>query len=623
MLQYMRDKAASWIVLIFLGLIIFVFIFMGFGGGFDKDQSSVAEVNGAKIYRTEVQQQYKSTVNQIRRFNRGFVETEAIQKRLMVQARDQLIQEKLILQEAAKLGINADAEIVNYNYTNKAFMKDGKFDLAEYEKVLERQGMTASGYETRLGRFLLSEKMRAFIVNGVKISDEEIKNRFIFNETTVNADYVLFKPSEYPDAKYTDKDLSEYLMKNSVKYKTEPMVKVQYTVVNPVDYIKDIKFSDKEIENYYKTNSEEFETPLTVVARHILIRTKKDSTAKEIEAAKKKALDVYSKAKKGEDFAKLAKKYSEGPTAKSGGYLGAFKKGTMVKEFDEKAFSMKAGEISEPVKTEFGWHVIKVDKINPKKVKALKVAGKEIRAKLLKSKIENKAYEICDSIYDAVDKGDSFKEFAKTMKVKFYETDFFSKESLKIDPRVKKDFVEQSFKLFEGEISEPKVINGLFYLIKKVGKKGSEIAKMSKIKKRLIKDYLASKREESALKDAEKFAKGLKDEKSFAAQSKAMNKVSLSVSDVKRDQIIPNIGQNALISKALFRLSKDRVFTGVLKDVNGYYVFKLDKRNAPDMKKLDSSKAKIIQTLSFEKKNAVFTEWVAELKNKSEIKISR
>lgn len=621
MLQYMRDKAASWVVMIFLGLIIFVFIFMGFGGGFDKAANHVAVVNDAKIYQTEVQQQYKNTVEQIRRYNKSFVITEAFEKKLVEQAREQLIQEKLIMQEAAKLGINAKADTINYNYTNKAFMKNGSFDVNEYKRVLELQGLNASDYESRLSRYLLQEKMRNLVVNSVKVSEEEILNRYLWDETTVSADYVLFNPSTYENVKYTDKDLSEYLIKNSAKYRTEPKVKVQYVVINPNDYAKDFKIAESAVKEYYKSNPEQFLTPKTVVARHILIRTKSDSTAKEVETAKNKALDVYKKAKKGENFAKLAKKYSEGPTAKTGGFLGEFKKGGMVKEFDEKAFSMKSGEISEPVKTVYGWHVIKLDKVNEKKIKSYELAKSSIRTKLLKNKVETKAYEIGDAIFEAVDNGDSLKEFAKSMKVKFVETKFFTKEDLKIDPKAKKVFVETSFKLFDDEICEPKVINGLFYLIKKVGKKDSEIAKLSMVKKQIIKDYLSYKKNQNALKDAEKFQGTLKDASSFSKSSKEFKKIVKTVENVKRSQLIPNIGQNPTISKALFNLKKDKIYTGVLSDVNGYFVFKLNKRTKPEMKGLSGKRDRIVQTLSYEKKNNAFSGWVADIRKNSKIEI--
>ena len=623
MLQYMRDKAASWIVIIFLGLIIFVFIFMGFGGGFDKAANHVAVVNDSKIYQTEVQQQYKNTVEQIRRYNKNFVITEAFEKRLVTQAREQLIQEKLIMQEAAKLGIDAKADTINYNYTNKAFMKNGKFDVNEYKKVLELQGLNAADYESRMSKYLLQDKMRSLVVNSVKISEDEIVNRFVWDETTVSADYVLFNPSNYENAKYSDKDLSEYLMKNSNKYRTDPKVKVQYVEINPNDYSKDSKVSESDIKEYYKSNPEQFLTPKTVVVRHILIRTEKDSSAKEIETAKNKAFDVYKKAKKGENFIKLAKKYSEGPTKKSGGFLGEFKKGGILKEIDEKIFSMKSGEISEPVKTVYGWHVIKLDKINEKKIKSYELAESSIKAKLLKNKIESKAYEIGDAIFEAVDNDDSLKDFAKSMKVKFAETKYFTKTDLNIDPKVKKVFVETAFKLFDGEICEPKVINGYFYLIKKVGKKDSEIAKLSVVKKQVINDYLSFRRDQDALKDAEKFQSSLKDETSFSKSSKDFKKIVKVVRNVKRSQIIPNIGQNPTISKALFSLKKDKIYTGVLSDVNGYFVFKLNKRTKPAIKGLASKRVGIVQALSYEKKNDAFSGWVADIRKNSVIEITK
>ncbi|MCP3927143.1 MAG: hypothetical protein GY714_31680 [Desulfobacterales bacterium] len=621
MLQFMRDKAASWIVMIFLGLIIFVFIFMGFGGDFGKSPNHVAVVNDEKILTTEVQEQYKNMVDQIRRYNKGFVVTDEFEKRIIDQSRERLIQERLVIQEASKLGINSNAETINFNLSNKNFMKNGKFDIEAYGKILGQQGMNKRNYEEKLSRYLLQEKMRGFVVNNAKVSEAEVVNRFIYDETTVSAEYILFNPSTYKNVKYTDKDLSEYLMKNSNKYMTKPEVKVQYVVINPNDYLKESKVTNQEIKDFYNGNADQFEKPKSVVARHILIRTKKDSSAKGIETAKNKALDIYKKAKKGENFAKLAKKYSEGPTAKTGGLLGEFQKGSMVKEFDDKAFSMKQGEISEPVKTVYGFHVIKIDKVNENKKTSFKVAEKGIKSKLLKNKIESKAFEIGDAIFEAVDKGDSLKDFAKSMNVKFKETDFFSKNNLKIDPKIRKSFIETSFKLFDDEISDVIVINGLYYLIKKVGKKDAGIAKLSAVKKQVIRDFLADRRDKQALKDADAFKESLKAEASFSVSSKKYNKKIMTVKSIKRSQAIPNIGQNKTITGELFKLNKSRIFSGVLKDVKGYFVFKLKERSKPLMKDLESKRARIVQSLSYEKKSSSFPNWVSYIRGKSNVEI--
>ncbi len=145
--------------------------------------------------------------------------------------------------------------------------------------------------------------------------------------------------------------------------------------------------SDKEIKDYYEKHKSQFMQPEQVKASHILIRVPSGADNKKWNEAKKKAQDIRKQIMAGEDFATLAKKYSQDPGSKSrGGDLGYFKKGQMVPDFEKAAFSLKKGEVSQPVKTTFGYHIIKVYDKKPAKQKSLKDAKQEIKQMLLRKK---------------------------------------------------------------------------------------------------------------------------------------------------------------------------------------------------------------------------------------------
>jgi len=120
---------------------------------------------------------------------------------------------------------------------------------------------------------------------------------------------------------------------------------------------------------YYETNIEKYKSPKKVEARHILLKLDKDADEKKVAARKQEAYNIIHKAKNGEDFAELAVKFSEGPSAANGGYISPFTKEIMVKPFSDVAFSLKEQEISQPIRTVFGWHIIKVEKIHNEKQK--------------------------------------------------------------------------------------------------------------------------------------------------------------------------------------------------------------------------------------------------------------
>ncbi len=145
--------------------------------------------------------------------------------------------------------------------------------------------------------------------------------------------------------------------------------------------------TDKEVRDYYNKHKSEFMQPEQVRARHILIKVPANADKKQWEKAKKKAIEVRAKLIKGESFSKLAQKYSDDPGSKArGGDLGFFSKGQMVPEFEKAAFSLKKGEISQPVKTTFGYHIIKVEAKKPARQRSFEEVQQEIRQKLLREK---------------------------------------------------------------------------------------------------------------------------------------------------------------------------------------------------------------------------------------------
>lgn len=148
-----------------------------------------------------------------------------------------------------------------------------------------------------------------------------------------------------------------------------------------------VKVTDKEVKNYYEKHKSEFVQPEQVRARHILVKVPAKADKKQWEEARKKAEMIRAKALKGEDFAKLAQKYSDDPGSKGrGGDLGYFQKGRMVPEFEQAAFALKDGQISQPVKTTFGYHIIKSEGKKPSKQESFKDVQQKIRRKLEREK---------------------------------------------------------------------------------------------------------------------------------------------------------------------------------------------------------------------------------------------
>ncbi len=158
-----------------------------------------------------------------------------------------------------------------------------------------------------------------------------------------------------------------------------------------------VTVSDDDVKSYYEDHKEEFRTPEMVKASHILVKVDRSASEEEKKEAKEKATDILNKAKSGEDFAKLASEFSDDPGSKTkGGDLGFFAKGRMVKPFEDAAFSLKPGEISGLVESQYGFHIIKVEEKKEPSLEPFDKVQEQIRQKLLQDSIKTKITEFID-----------------------------------------------------------------------------------------------------------------------------------------------------------------------------------------------------------------------------------
>jgi len=472
MLKLMRDYAGSWLIKIILGAIVVVFVFWGVGSFSSQKNMKIALVNGEPITLDDYRPVYNRLINQYRNqfgntLDESMIKTLGIKK----QALDQLIDRTLLQQEASNLNFRvSDEELAESIKSIPEFQINGVFDNNIYTKVLNLNRLTPQTFEDSRRSDIILERLNSFILNNVKVSEQEIVEWYQWNGASVKIDYAFFDPDTYKNIETSEEELKEYFEKNKESYKTEAKIKIQYIFFNPNNYLDKIKLTDEDITDYYNSNVEEFTEPKTVEARHILFKLDQNSTPEEAEKKKEKANEILKMAKEGKDFAGLAKEYSEGPGKDKGGYLGVFKKEAMVKPFSDKAFSMKAGEISDPVRTQFGWHIIKVEKVNESYKKTLEDVKNQIRDKLSMNKAKIIAYDEAQSLYDSAFEDDNLKIIANSRNIQVIETDFFTQDTGPKDFKNPSKLASEAFKLPVMELSTVQDFEDGYYIFQVVEK---------------------------------------------------------------------------------------------------------------------------------------------------------
>ncbi len=620
MLRLMRDHASGWLIKILLGAIVIVFMFWGVGSFRETKQSQVAAVNGEPITSQEYGDAYNRLIEQYRKFGSNL--NDDMIKRLEKQALDGLIDQSLLRQEAGKLNFRvSDEELAESIQKMEVFQRDGKFDRRLYERVLNLNKLTPEGFEVSQKDGILVGKLRSFILNGIKVSDQEALEWFKWDNTSVNIEYVLFEPGKYTDIDPADEAVSEYFEANKTSYKTEPKVRARFLKFAPDVYKSKVELTDEELRYYYDENPDEFKEEKTVEARHILIKMDPEPPPEIVETKKQKALEILVMAREeGQDFAELAKEHSEGPSKDKGGLLGAFKKGAMVKPFSDKAFSMEPGDISEPVLTRFGWHIIKVEKVNEERTLSFEASKEKITRKLTDDRAKTIAYDEAEAVYDAAFDADDLAKIAEEKGLKISTTDLFTKKGPKKGVKNRSKFGSAAFDLPEMEISEVQDFGDGYYLLQVTEKIPEQLAEFEDVKAKVRRDFIKEQQEEKAKSDAAELLAALKNGGDMNTESGKFDLLSKATDFFKRNESIPDIGYEREIAKAAFKLSEEsKLPESEFKGRKGYYVIQFKERKEPDQEAFDKDKEEVRKKLIQQKQFKTFDTWLSKIKEQSEI----
>ena len=624
MLSLMRKHATSWLIKIILGAIVVVFVLWGVGSWTSQRSGMVATVNGEMITADDYRLAYKRLIEQVRQSFGNNLNDELIKTlQLEKQALNQLIDSTLMRQAASDLEMRVSDEELSRSIRNiSAFQTAGVFDPRLYQGVLDRNSMTPEAFEISQRDALLMDKLNNLISDSVKVSAQEAKEWFMWNDAMVNLDFFLLETERYTDITLTPEETLKYFESHKESYKTEPALKVRYVKFEPKAWASKVNISDDEIQAYYDDHPNEFQNPKTVEARHILIEVDQDAGPEKVAEAKNRIEDILQKAQEGQDFAELAKQYSEGPSKDKGGYLGTFKREAMVKPFADKAFAMKSGEISDPVRTSFGWHLIKVEKVNEADTTPLTGASDDIRKKLVDDHAKRLAYDAAEAVFDAAFEGGTLAEVVADQELKVNTTDFFTRQGPSTGIQDKAGFAKIAFDLPEEQVSEIQDLGDGYYLLEILEKQAARIPELAEAEEKVKADLTKEKKNEKAKMDAEALLAALKDGVTIDKAGEEFNLVSKSTGFFKRNGSIPNIGFERELSRAAFELTEETSLPpAVIQGGKGFYVIKFKQRKTPSLEEFEKEKVNTIERLLQQKRSGTLRAWLEQKKNSSEIVI--
>lgn len=368
MLDVMRKHAQSWVIKGLFIIIIIVFILLYTAPG-DKGTGLqvVATVEGSDITLSEYQRSYDNLMNVYRNiFKEGISEDMLKMLKLKEKALDNIIESRLILKEADRLGLKvSDAELVESVSKYPAFQKDNLFDKAQYMALLKANRLTPAEFEEGQRKSLLVGKVEGIIKEGVKVSDDEILEAYARQKEKVNIEIVKIEPRDFlKDVKVPEDEAREYFSKNKDSLKLPARVKVEFLTINSQDVEKGINITEDDLRKYYEKNSDRFkkpeggERPFAEVMGQVaaMFRGEKGE-----EVMRERIYKIKEDAAKAKGLEETAGK--ENLHLTKTGFISA---GDMIEgigqnpDFYREAFTLKANEVSQPVRTSTGYALLRV-----------------------------------------------------------------------------------------------------------------------------------------------------------------------------------------------------------------------------------------------------------------------
>ena len=636
MLDFVRNKQKSIIIKIAFAIIILSFV-IGYamlsspGGPAGEDQSAEAAiVNGKAIAFNDFQTTYSNLYQVYQNIYQDQF-TPALEKQLKLAEKtlDSLIDQVLLQDEAERQQIEISGkELVDAIANIPAFQENGVFSKDRYLQVLAYQRLNSEQFEAMQRSELISTKVREQLQAGVTVTDEEIDEEFRNNNEKVNLNYVSLTPASFEKkVKVTDEALATYFAEQQEVFRTPEMVSLRYLQFVPERYLDEVTFGENELEKYHRRHLDQFEILEKIKASHILIKV--DEGTDETVRAEKKAFaeKLLEEVKTGKDFAELARVNSDdAASAVKGGNLGYFTRGSMVKPFEQAAFNMKPGDISEVVETTFGYHIIKVEEYTEPGVRSLEESMDEVKAGLRQEKAKQLAFEKAMDAYNINRKTGDLEAAATTNELGLKESGLFARDGYIDGIGSNAEIINAAHLLEENTLAKPVATDDGIILFALKERVASHIPELDEVKDLVTASYQATEAVKLAKAAAEELVADLVDGGSLVKLAKRGEYTVEETGEFTRtySPFVPRLGTSEELSTAAFEVKEGETAIDQLFEIQKrFVVVEVKERFPADVTLLDEAKrAELQKTILSRKQNEAVANRLEELRSAATIVIA-
>jgi peptidyl-prolyl cis-trans isomerase D len=590
MLLEIREKVQGVFASIILVLICVLFGLWGIqnylGGG---KEAPLVTVGDKEFFQRDVSQAYQQYAQNLAgmKFDENSIKKQAIEKLIRDEVLLQHVQDEklLVSDEAARRFIQ----------TLEYFQKDGKFDKTQYQTLLSSQGMSSDEFVARIKKALVMEQFQKAIVDSSFVTQTEVANYFKIQNQKRDLEYLtipLAPSSQTP----SEEEINAYYQQHQDAYQTEEQVAIDYVELSLDKLAAEVKPTEEQLKAYYEEQKAQFSSKERRRISHILFAFTKDP------AADQQALEKALKAKQtlsNKDFASLAAEVSDDKlTAKKGGDLGLFNVGVMEKSFEEAASSLKLGEVSEPVKSAFGYHLIKVTELTAGEAKSYEAVKSEITKAYQKAQAESQFNALGEKLAQvSYENPDNLAAAANVLGVAVSQTGLFTRsqgQGVAADEKVR--LAAFSEEVLKGNNSEPvEVGNEKLVVLRMKSHSPATTKDLKEVKSQVVTALQHDKAQQVATATAEQIRSELLAGKTLAQLADAQHLTLKKVNGLARN----TSDLSPLVSQAVFKAAKPQAGKAsvvVIDDVaGGKIVANIVKVTEGSVSEADKAKLPVIE----------------------------
>jgi peptidyl-prolyl cis-trans isomerase D len=626
MLDRMRNWGRSTAVKVLFGLLMIAFAFWGVGTSLAMRVHPVATVNGSRILGSEIDtesEQIKRTLSQIYGPNAQQLMHNI---NLRQEALNQIVEQRLIADEARHLGIRvSDESLADSIAADPKFQQGGIFDPHLYEEILQNNNLLPSDYETSMRVALMRDALRQMVDQGVQVSDADARHAYNLRDEKIKLAYLQIPYTEFmAKISPTPKQVEDYYNSHKDEFSEPERIKVEYIRYDLAILGAKVNPSDKEIEDFYQSNLKKLYThPEEVHASHILIEVPSGATPQQTEKAKAKAEDILKQLRKGADFTKLAKADSEDLSNRDqGGDLGTFGRGQMIKPFEDAVFSMKPGELR-LVETKFGFHVVKLDSASPAHVDKMQDVKPKIIEALRAQGGSRIARQALDEDVSAALSGGSLQDVAKKRGLEVIATPSFSSDDAAAVLHDQK-LNDVAFKLDVGQIrAVPGDKGSAPFLVKLVAREPQHVPPLKDLEDKVRAAYTRATAEAQARSKAQDLIKQIKTAEDFDKLAQT-DKLAIHRTDafLRSSEAVPGLGSFPEVTQAAGVVSKvPGVIDHVMQNKGDAFIFEVTERTPPPDDDWKAAQKEFTSEFVQQRRAEAWTRFIEALKSRAKITV--